>query len=174
MDWIHQNISPLAGPHPTVIPDVAEGNLLTGEGITSAEHHVLGLLWFLSKHLDATHPSGNSGSTPASVAPVGANSAEIENLTLLYSSGFIQEEEYRRRLAELNPSSGGAEGPEWEGHNSFACTCPRETCSMCYQKIRSCTIDEHRESICPKRLMKCAYCQEISLPFEGTARLDPD
>lgn len=170
MDWVHQTLSPLAGPHPTAIPDASEGNAPLGlEGAQVSEtHSLLGLLWLISKKLDRADVGAIGSGSGDVVAPSGANKAEIESLKLLYSSGFIQDEEYRRRLAELSPSSGGAEGPEWEGHNSLTCTCSTETCSMCWKPVKSCSIDEHREDICPKRSMKCAYCQETSLPFGGS------
>lgn len=169
MAWVHQNISPLAGPHPATIPNAAQGVLppqsVVGSKPLKDTHALLGLLFLLNKTLDSCTPSGETIGVAVSVTD-GGNSEEVKNLQLLYDSGFIQEEEFLRRMAEISPDS--VEGAEWEGHDSFACDCIKETCSQCYQQVKSCAYQEHQESVCSKRLMQCPYCQQTNLPFEGT------
>eukprot|EP01127_Copromyxa_protea_P004270 TRINITY_DN14150_c0_g1_i1.p1 TRINITY_DN14150_c0_g1~~TRINITY_DN14150_c0_g1_i1.p1 ORF type:complete len:365 (+),score=54.06 TRINITY_DN14150_c0_g1_i1:36-1097(+) len=162
MEWVHANISVYAGFPPCTIPDAAEGKVTqSADGRTDSDvHAVLGLLKTLS-----IEPKNNksSSSAPGAVAvPSGVDPEELQKLQLLFSSGFIQEEEYKQRLVEISGSSGVGSGSGAE-HDSFTCACPTQRCACCYQEVKSCCSTDHQTNVCSKRSRQCPFCQEVSL-----------
>jgi len=112
-----------------------------------------GFLFVLKKFVErsGTNFVRVPGKEPAGVSDCGSSSPEITNLRSLYSAGFIGDEEFKRRLAEL----GGAT----EAHDSFKCQCQARQCTGCGKLVKECCNDDHQE-MCSNSSIQCPVCQQ--------------
>jgi len=137
--------------------DVRSGNV----NMTAA------LLWLIRHFVDVL--KGNFVRVPSLIgqeaASGGSDNPEVANLRGLYSAGFIGDEEFKRRLAELGGSAAEA------AHDSFKCDCSSRSCGSCSKSVKECCIEDH-DSMCAHGTISCPICESRLARSEFSLHLE--